>query len=325
MPSRRSSSAEVLLDVLEALPPGHRLWVRGAGRSLFPLLRAGDSVRVMRCGPGSLATGDVALMRQGRELVAHVVVSTQPWRTASLLGPQDAPGGVTLGRVVAIRRGRWVVPLPRPLRPALRLAQQAASTAWAWPRTRIVSRGVWDFLFAGWSLPLRRRLVGPLEVRLLTAGDLDPLLAFASERLVVSPGFLRRQLRERWGLPDAGRRGAAAGAFDAQGRMHGFAWVDSYRQEGLHLEGVWVRSLVVAPRVRRMGVATGLLECLMEEARRQGQSHVFADVDDDNTASLRTFERLAFRRADATLTQQANEAWDATGRSKRLVVVERTL
>ncbi|MFP2961377.1 hypothetical protein ACLEPN_27110, partial [Myxococcus sp. 1LA] len=50
MPSRKASSAEVLLDVLEALPPGHRLWVRGAGRSLFPLLRAGDAVRVMRCG-----------------------------------------------------------------------------------------------------------------------------------------------------------------------------------------------------------------------------------------------------------------------------------
>ncbi|WP_163786257.1 GNAT family N-acetyltransferase [Myxococcus vastator] len=321
MPSRGSSSAEVLLDVLEALPPGHRLWVRGAGRSLFPLLRAGDSVRVMRCGPGSLEAGDVALMRQGRELVAHMVVSTRPWRTASLLGAPDAPGGVTLGRVVALRRGRWVLPLPRPLR----LAQQAASTAWAWPQTRLVSRRVWDSLFAGWSLPLRRRLVGPLEVRLLTVGDLDPLLAYASERLVVSPGFLRRQLRERWGLPDAGRRGAAAGAFDAQGRMHGFAWVDSYRQEGLQLEGVWVRSLVVAPRVRRMGVATGLLECLLDEARRQGQPRVLADVDDDNTVSLRTFERLGFRRADATLTRQANEAWDATGRSKRLVVVERTL
>ncbi|MFP2963488.1 N-acetyltransferase family protein [Myxococcus sp. 1LA] len=188
-----------------------------------------------------------------------------------------------------------------------------------------MSRGVWDFLFSGWSLPLRHRLVGPLEVRLLTAGDLDALLAFASERLVVSPGFLRRQLRERWGLPDAGRHGAAAGAFDAEGRMHGFAWVDSYRQEGLQLEGVWVRSLVVSPRVRRMGVATGLLTCLMDEARRQGESRVFADVDDDNLASLRTFEHLGFLRSDDRLTQEANEAWDATGRSKRLVVVERAL
>lgn len=325
MPSRRASSSEVLLDVLEALPPGHRLWVRGAGRSLSPLLRAGDSVRVMRCGPGSLAPGDVALMRQGRELVAHVVVSTRPWRTASLLGPQDAPGGVTLGRVVALRRGRWVVPLPRPLRPALWLAQQAASTAWAWPRTRLVSRGVWDFLFARWSLSRRRHLVGALEMRLMTAEDLEPLLAYASERLVVSPGFLRRQLRERWGLPEAGRRGAAAGAFDAQGRLHGFAWVDSYRQEGLQLEGDWVRSLVVAPSVRRMGVATGLLERLLDEARRQGLSRVFADVDEHNAASLRTFERLAFRRADAALTEEANEAWDATGGSTRLVVLERVL
>ncbi|WP_426754386.1 N-acetyltransferase family protein [Myxococcus sp. Y35] len=324
MPSRRASSAEVLLGVLEALPPGHRLWVRGAGRSLAPLLRPGDSVRVMRCGPGLLAPGDIALMRQDRELVAQVVVSTQPWRTASLLGLADAPGGVTLGRVVAIRRGRWVVPLPRPFRPALWMAQRAASTAWARPWTRLMSQGVWDFL-SGWSRPLRRRLVGPLEIRLLTEDDLDALLAFAQERLVVSPGFLRRQLRERWGVSDAGRQGAAAGAFDAQGRLFGFAWMDSYRQEGLQLEGPWVRSLVVSPRVRRMGVATGLLRTLMAEALRQGEAWLFADVDDDNTASLRTFERLGFQRADAALTQQANEAWDASGQSKRLVVMERRL
>ncbi|MFP2925308.1 hypothetical protein ACLESO_08835 [Pyxidicoccus sp. 3LG] len=80
MPPRKPPSTEVLLDVLESLPPGQRLWVRGAGRSLYPLLRSGDAVRVLRCGPGLLARGDVALMRHGRQLVAHVVVSTQPWR-----------------------------------------------------------------------------------------------------------------------------------------------------------------------------------------------------------------------------------------------------
>ncbi|MFP2909123.1 N-acetyltransferase, partial [Pyxidicoccus sp. 3LFB2] len=85
MPPRKTPSTEVLLDVLEALPPGQRLWVHGAGQGLYPLLRRGDAVRVLRCGPGTLARGDVALMRQGRKLVAHVVVSTRPWLTASLL------------------------------------------------------------------------------------------------------------------------------------------------------------------------------------------------------------------------------------------------
>ncbi len=324
MPSRRAASAEVLLDVLEALPPGHRLWVRGVGRGLAPLLRPGDSVRVLRCGPGLLVPGDVALMRQGRELVAQLVVSTAPWRTASLLGMAGAPAGEALGRVVAVRRGRWVVPLPRPFGPALWAARQAASAVWARPQARLVSRGVWDF-FSGWSRPLRRRLMGPLAVRLLTARDVDALLAFAAAQLVVSPSFLRHQLRERWGLAEPGRRGAAAGAFDAEGRLHGFAWMDSYRQEGLPLEGAWVRSLVVAPRARRMGVATGLLRTLMAEARRQGEVWLYADVAEDNAASLRTFGRLGFQRASDTLTRETNEAWDATGGSARLVVLERRL
>jgi mycothiol synthase len=325
MPPRKTPSTEVLLDVLEALPPGQRLWVRAAGRSLYPLLRGGDSVRVLRCGPGAMARGDVALMRQGRQLVAHVVVSTRPWMTASLVGGADPPGGVTLGRVVAVRRGPWVLPLPRPFRPAMWMTQQALAAAWARPGSRVVFRRVRDFFFSGWSRPLRRRLVGPLEVRLLGVDDLDALLVFAGERLVVSPGFLRRQLRERWGLDASGRRGAAAGAFDAQGRLQGFAWVDSYRQEALPLDGFWVRSLVVAPQVRRMGVATRLLGCLMDEGRRQGEERLYADIDDDNTASLRTFGGLGFRPASPELTRRTNLAWDAAGRTKTLVVLERDL
>jgi GNAT superfamily N-acetyltransferase len=325
MPPRKSPSSEVLLDVLEALPPGDLLWVHGAGQGLAPLLRRGDAVRVLRCGPGALARGDVALMKQGRKLVARMVVSTRPWLTAALLGGTDAPGGVTLGRVVAVRRGQWVVPLPRPFSPALWAARQALATAWARPESRLVYRGVRDFFFSGWSRPLRQRLVGPLEVRLLRAEDLDALLAFAGERLVVSPGFLRRQLRERWGLDAPDRRGAAAGALDAQGRLQGFAWVDSYRQEALPLDGVWVRSLVVAPQARRMKVATRLLACLMDEVRRQGEPRIQADIDDDNTASLRTFEGVGFRPASPELTRRTNEAWDAAGRSKALVVLERDL
>ncbi|MCE9673371.1 GNAT family N-acetyltransferase [Myxococcus stipitatus] len=323
MPPRKSPSAEVVLDVLEALPPGQKLWVRGVGADLAPLLRSGDAVRVLRGGVDSVARGDVVLVRQGRRLVAQVVASTTPWRTTTLVGAEDRRGGEVLGRVVALRRGRWVVPLPRPFRPALWIAQRALAAAWARPRTRLVYRGVRDFFFSGWSRPLRRHLVGALEVRLLRAEDLEALLVFAGERLVVSASFLRRQLRERWGLDVASRQGAAAGALDARGRVHGFAWVDSYRQEGLPLDGVWVRSLVVAPQARRMGVATRLLECLLAEAHRQGEPRVQADVDEDNAASLRTFEGLGFRRASEALTRRTNEAWDAAGRSKKLVVLER--
>jgi len=75
-----------LTALIEATPVGQQLWLRGAGRSLYPLLRSGDSVRVLRCEPEALARGDVALVRVGRRLIAHVVLSTGPVVTASLLG-----------------------------------------------------------------------------------------------------------------------------------------------------------------------------------------------------------------------------------------------
>ncbi|QSQ13368.1 GNAT family N-acetyltransferase [Myxococcus landrumensis] len=322
-PRKTASSSEVLQGVLEALPLGQKLWVRGVTRDLAPLLRQGDAVRVLRCGPGDISPGDIALVRQGTRLTAQVVVSTGPWMTTTLLGTGARPGGALLGRVVSLRRGRWLLPLPRPLSPALWVAQRGLATAWGQRRTRLVYRAVRDFFFSGWSKPLRRHLVGPLEVRLLRPVDLEVLLVFAGERLSVSATFLRRQLGDRWGRDAQERRGAAVGALDTKGRMHGFAWMDSYREEGLPLDGVWVRSLVVAPQARRMGVATQLVSRLLEEAHRQGEPRVQADVDEDNDASLRTFEGLGFQRASAALTEQTNEAWDAAGSTKRLIVFER--
>jgi mycothiol synthase len=263
----------------------------------------------------------VALIRVGRKLVAHVVVSTAPVVTASLLGGKD-PSGEPLGRVTAVRRGVWVLPLPRLTRPSLFLGQRVLSGLWSRPRARAWFRRLRDFTVAGWSRPLRRRWLGRLEVRLLREDDLDALLVFAGERLLVPSGFLRQQLLGRWARGDSSR-GAAAGAFDTQGRMCGFAYLDDYREEGLALEGLWVRSLVVAPRARRMGVAYQILQCLMDEARRQGAERIFADIDDDNVASQRTFQRAGFQASSAELTRRVNSEWSASGGTKPLVVLER--
>jgi mycothiol synthase len=166
--------------------------------------------------------------------------------------------------------------------------------------------------------------VGELEVRPLRASDLDALLLFAGQHLQVSSRFLRQQLLSRWAHPEA-PAGAAAGAFDRQGRLHGFVWLDDYRQEGLNLEGLFVRSLLVAPRARRMGVASRLLTCLLEAAREQGVARVYADIDDDNHASLRTFAGAGFLPSSPELTRRVNAAWGAAGGTKPLVVVERAL
>jgi len=313
-----------LAGFLERSPMGTRLWVRGTGRSLYPLLRSGDSVQVERCGPETLARGDVALVRGRRGLTAHVVTSTQPLVTESLLGAVDEDETVLLGRVVAVRRGRLAIPLPRPSRRMLLLTQRALASTWARPEARVLYRRVRDATFSGWSTPLRRWWLGELEVRLLRKTDLDALLVFAGERLQASPGFLRQQLLTRWA--DAERQmGAAVGAFDAEGRLHAFAWMDDYRQEGLHLEGLWVRSLMVAPQARRMGVASRLLSCLEDTARRQGADRLFADIDEDNAASLHTFRKAGFHLSSEALTRRVNQEWDAAGASKPLVVMERPL
>jgi mycothiol synthase len=318
MASRRPSD---IVELVEATPPGQQLWVRGAGRSLYPLLRSGDSVRVLRCAPEELARGDVALVKVGRKLVAHVVISSPPVVTAPLLGGKD-PMGVPLGRVTALRRGAWVLPLPRLTRSSLFLGQWVLSGLWSRPRTRSWFRQLRDFTVSGWSRPLRQRWLGRLKVRLLREEDLDALLVFAGERLLVPSSFLRQQLVGRWARADH-PRGAAVGAFDRLGRMCGFAYLDDYRQEGLALEGLWVRSLVVAPRARRMGVAYQILQCLVDEARRQGEARIFADIDEDNLASQRTFQRAGFQASSAELTRRVNAEWSASGGGKPLVVLER--
>lgn len=313
-----------LATVLRQSPPGTRLWVRGTGRSLYPLLRSGDSVQVECCGLEALARGDVALVHGKGGLTAHLVTSTAPFVTESLLGSVDPEGGVPLGRVVALRRGRWVIPLPRPSRPMLLLAQRALASAWAQPRARGLYRRVRDATLSGWSRPLRGWWIGGLEVRLARKDDLDALLVFAGERLQVSAGFLRHQLLTRW-ADETAPRGAAVGAFDAEGHVHAFAWMDDYRQEGLNLEGLWVRSLMVAPSARRMGVATKIIECLAEAARGQGAERLHADIDEDNEASLATFRGAGFHPSSEALTQRVNREWDAAGASKPLVVMEREL
>jgi RimJ/RimL family protein N-acetyltransferase len=312
-----------LAALLECTPHGRQLWIRGAGRSLYPLLRSGDAVRVLRCEPSELARGDVALVRVERRLIAHVVVSTMPLVTASLLGGRD-PEGVPLGRITALRRGGVLLPLPRVARPALFLGQRLLSSVWARPRAREALRRMRDFAVSGWSRPLRRRWLGQLEVRRLRPEDLDALLVFAGERLLVSPDFLRRQLLGRW-TREGEPVGAAAGAFDLRGRLCGFAYMDDYRQEGLGLEGLWVRSLVVAPRARRMGVAYRIICCLLEAAWEQGADRVFADIDDDNFVSMRTFRRAGFRSSSPELTRRVNVEWSAWGGGKPLVVLERAL
>jgi hypothetical protein len=131
--------------LLEALAPGQAMWMGAAGKSLWPFILGGDSLRVLRCDETALRHGDVAVVENDHGvLVAHVVVAVGPVRTASSNGRVDPPPRAVLGRVTAVRRGTVTVPLPRASRVLLRAVPTASQVLRALPGARRVVRWLRD-------------------------------------------------------------------------------------------------------------------------------------------------------------------------------------
>ncbi len=170
------------------------------------------------------------------------------------------------------------------------------------------------------TLALRRRLIAPVAVRPLHARDLDALIAFAGQYLAVPPDFLKQQLLKRWP-----RTGVAAGAFSRTGKMCGFAYLDEYAQEGLELEGFWIRSVFVAPIARRMGIGRQLVECLCEHGARQGIGRVWADIDARNQGSVTLFVREGFVPSSPEIVARVQREWSKKGSSITWTVLERSI
>jgi len=127
--------------LLRGLAPGAVMWLQASGRSLWPVLRDGDSLRVERVDPASLREGDVAVVKlPGGVLAAHLVVSTQPLQTASTAGILDPLPLEGLGRVTGFRRNGVVRPWPRNLRQVLRFWPSAARVLKRVPLVRGVVR-----------------------------------------------------------------------------------------------------------------------------------------------------------------------------------------
>ena len=96
------------------------MWLRASGKSLWPLLRDGDSLRVERVEPAALRLGEVAVVKlPGGVLAAHLVASLEPLQTSSSVGVLDPQPVEALGRVTGFRRAgvvhgwselnRWVL------------------------------------------------------------------------------------------------------------------------------------------------------------------------------------------------------------------------
>ncbi|WP_052517900.1 hypothetical protein [Archangium violaceum] len=241
-------------QVLRQLPEGRTLWVRGLGRSMWPLLRSGDSIQVLRCAVEAVALGDLAvLLRADGGLTAHLVTGTSPVRTASLLGRED-PSAELLGRVIRVRTRGVEVPVPVLARPWLRAAQRLGTTAFRNPVSRGAVRLARAWGTSAWTRPARARWLGAWTVRPLCPAEAHVLLVFAGHHLPHAAAELGAELARGAGL--------VMGAFDARGRLRGFV----YAEEGSARE----RWLLVAPMARGLGVDGALLRELAREARARG-------------------------------------------------------
>ncbi|HEY8212331.1 MAG TPA: GNAT family N-acetyltransferase [Myxococcaceae bacterium] len=309
-------------DLFSALPRGREIWIRVWGRSLLPLLRSGDLVRAVRCGESDIRPGDIAVIRRRRgPLVGHIVTSVGPVRTASFLGVPDAPGAEVLGRAIAVRREGlpFALPLPRAGRPLLFASHRVVARAYANPSVRRGWRSLRELAASDATAPLRGRLFGPFLVRRLQPEDSEGLLAFAGRRLRFTPDFVRRELHGHWQAP-----GAAFGAFDRKGRLVGFMFMGEYRQEGVPLEGLWLRGLLVARRARGLGLARRLMEATCARAREAGLHTVFTDVREDNRASLSLVRAMGFVEAPPALQEAAQRSLARPG-EPRVIAFERRL
>jgi ribosomal protein S18 acetylase RimI-like enzyme len=131
---------------------------------------------------------------------------------------------------------------------------------------------------------------------------LGALLVFAGDNLELSAGFLERQLLSSWQ-----ERGRAAGAFDERGRQWAFAFLDEYTHEGMKLPGHWVRSVVVSPSARGLGLGRQVVALLLKEARALDIPRIFVDMRADNVRSRSLFEGLGFTQADFVLEAAVND------------------
>lgn len=108
------------VELFRSLPAGRGLWVTGFGRSMWPLLRDGDALHLVRADEAELHAGEmVVCVLPGGQPAVHLLLSHSPRRTAGLFRRADPTAESLLGRVATVRRGehpgRKVPELSRPL------------------------------------------------------------------------------------------------------------------------------------------------------------------------------------------------------------------
>lgn len=288
--------------VLEAMAIGETRWVEGFGRSMWPLVRSGDSFLFERCARSALRAGDVGVFVDGRgRLVAHPVVSTRPLRTSSLQGVEDVQGMRVLGRAQRLRTRGREVEVESGVRALLQTFARTAMFVRDSPRIAGAARVVRDAALGPSTRSVRAAVLGEVRARVLDEGDRRETLAFIGHHGPALSEHAMKTFSTRWQ-----KEGYAVGAF-ARDAMVGMVFVDEYRVEGVPLDGIWVRSFYVASWARGLGVGTSLLDVVVSEARRR-RMRICADVSFENEVSKRRFLAAGFQ-LDELRTAEATAMW----------------
>ena len=307
--------------ILEEWPGGRALWMPVRGRSMFPVLRSGQALKIVACGANDVAIGDIAVGRlPGGVVAAHLIVQVEPARMSSFAGRLDPPETRIFGKAIAIRtRSGRVIPITPLTRRALILLQSAYCGARK-SRVAPLLRDLRDGLTSPRTALLRRRLIAPVEVRLLGTEDLDELLVFTGDNSGLSAATVQERLQQRWQ-----NQGRAAGAFSRTGKMIAFCYLDEYASEGAAVGGVWLRFLITSPMARGMGLAKRVVTELLAWAVSEGVPVVYADVLASNENSLRIFRSLGFHDVSGPVVQQIQDHHARSGNAGEWIVLEKEL
>lgn len=216
-------------QVLKASPEGATVWLSVRGRSMAPLLRSGDRLKVYRCGANNLERGDIAiLLREDGSLVAHLVTQPVPLQTSTYWGEPDVIPAEAIGRAVAVRRGRTLWKIGAVTRRSIWLGHRALQS----PKVHQAVNALRTGLMAPQTAWLRSKVLRP-TVRLLRPDEVGQLVTFLGDRgRVPDIQTLRRWCHE----------GAAVGAFDKEGRLCAVAVWEGGKVAFIEAR-VWARGL----------------------------------------------------------------------------------
>jgi RimJ/RimL family protein N-acetyltransferase len=141
------------------------------------------------------------------------------------------------------------------------------------------------------AVRLRRALLGAPVIRRLGPEDFEALAIYAGHHLPsFRAAFMEQQLRGAWTRSEGG----SVGALSPQGELVGSAYLGRYADEGIPVDGYWIRAVYVAPLFRGFGLAGRMVGGLLDLAREQGHPEVLVDIRADNAHSLALHQRLGF-------------------------------